>query len=139
EPSGTDPIDSPPGTNQILSNLFGWGRIGPVVLLAEYDHGTNEVAGLGGAGLGPDNLAAYHVSAEVDLGNDVYLRLVREQFSESLSQSPLSSFDGLRHVVSLRLYPVRNLKTQIDFQRTDPSIAVNQPNYSLLADAYVFY
>ncbi len=37
-----------------------------------------ETAGLGGVGLGPDNLTAYHVSAEVDLGSDVYLRLVRE-------------------------------------------------------------
>ncbi len=137
EPSGTDPLDSPPGTNQVLSNFFGWGRVGPVVILAEYDHGTNEVAGFGGVGLGPDDLAAYHVSAEVDLGSDVYLRLVRERFSDSLNQEPF--IDGLRHVVSLRFYPMRNLKTQIDFQRTDPLVAVNQPSYSLLADAFVFY
>ena len=46
---------------------------------------------------------------------------------------------GFRDVLSLRCYPVRNLKTQIDFIRIDPVNTVDNPNYAVLADAFVFY
>ncbi|HJT24543.1 MAG TPA: hypothetical protein VJ873_08185, partial [bacterium] len=113
---------------------FGWGKIGPVVLLAEYDKGYYEQSEA--VGIARDDLSVYHISAEVDLGHDVYLRLASEKFDDSLKQN---GSDGLRQVLTIRCYPVRNLRAQIDFQRMDPAIAVNQPNYALLADAFVFY
>jgi hypothetical protein len=134
-------LDEPGGTNTtiassaqtILYGAFGWGRVGPVILLAEYDQGHDESVQ---NGIQQDNLMAYHVSAEVDLGNDVYLRLVDEKFEDSLQES---SSDEVRQVASIRCYPMRNLKTQIDLQREQPTAVTNQPSYSLLADAYVFY
>ncbi len=135
-------LDEPGGDNaSVLSsgttfmyNGFGWGRIGPVVLLAEYDRGSVEQSQV--VGIAQDTLTAYHVSAEVDLGNDIYLRLTHEKFDDSLKQN---TFDGLREVVSVRFYPMRNLKTQIDLQRMDPTDDFSRPDFALLADAFVFY
>ncbi len=139
EPGGTETTVAS-SAQTLLYNAFGWGRVGPVVLLAEYDQGYSEptqyLPGFVANGVAEDKLMAYHVSAEVDLGNDVYLRLVDEKFEDSLQESP---FDEIRQVASLRCYPMRNLKTQIDLQREQPTAAVNQPSYSLLADAFVFY
>lgn len=139
EPGGTE-TNVASSAQTILYNAFGWGRVGPVVLLAEYDMGYTEptqflTGGLNN-GIERDNLKAYHVSGEVDLGDDIYLRLVTERFLDALYEIP---YDETRQVVSLRCYPMRNLKTQIDFQRTAPDLAPNDPSYSLLADAYVFY
>ncbi len=139
EQGGTD-TTVPSSAQTLLYNAFGWGRIGPVVLLAEYDQGYSEptqiLPGFVNNGVQEDKLMAYHVSAEVDLGNDIYLRLVDEKFNDSLNES---TADETRQVVSIRCYPMRNLKTQIDFQRADPTFVANEPNYSLLADAFVFY
>ncbi len=141
-------LDEPGGTQTtvassaqtLLYNAFGWGRIGPVVILAEYDQGYSEptqyLPGFVPNGIEVDKLMAYHVSAEVDLGDDIYIRLVDEKFNDSLNES---TYDETRQVASIRCYPMRNLKTQIDFQRTDPTFVANEPNYSLLGDAYVFY
>ncbi len=139
EPGGTQ-TSVPASAQTLIYNAYGWGRMGPVVLLAEYDMGSTEptqfLPGFINNGIERDNLTAYHVSGEVDLGDDIYLRLVTERFIDSLYES---AFDETRQVLSLRCYPIRNLKTQIDFQRTAPDLALNDPSYSLLADAYMFY
>ena len=139
EPGGTD-TTIPSSAQTLLYNAFGWGRVGPVVLLAEYDQGYSEptqtLAGGVNNGIREDKLMAYHVSAEIDLGDDIYLRLVDEKFEDSLQ---VSGYDEIRQVASIRCYPMRNLKTQIDLQRVQPTSVTNQPSYSLLADAYVFY
>lgn len=128
---------------QMRYGAYGWGRVGPAVILAEYDRGYD---GIGTTAPGPvtsqTNYQAYHVSAEVDLGNDVYLRLTNEWLDDSLEQDQDAlhgGFDGFRDVVSIRCYPVRNLKTQIDFIRLDPQGIVNNPTYAVVADAFVFY
>jgi hypothetical protein len=133
EPGGTY-ISAPTGS-ALLYNGFGWGRIGPVVLLAEYDRGTVGMSEGGGV-IAQDDVTAFHVSAELDLGSDVYLRLTSEKLSDSLGQDV---YDGLRQVVSVRCYPMRNLKAQIDLQRLDPTDDFSRPSYALLADAFVFY
>lgn len=133
EPSGTSST-IPASSVTVLYGPYGWGRIGPVVILGEYDQGYNE--GIVPGGIQQDNIYAYHVSAEADLGNSVYLRLTREWYDDNLH---LSFFDETRQVLTLRCYPVRNLRTQLDFTRVDPYGTSNQPNYSLLADAFVFY
>jgi hypothetical protein len=124
-------------TRQVRYGGYGWTHLGPVVVLAEYDQGYD---GEGVQAPGPmtseTDYKAYHVSAEVDLGNDVYLRFTNEWLNDSLG---LDGLDGYRNVLSVRCYPVRNLKTQIDLVRMDPMIAVNAPNYAVVADAFVFY
>lgn len=122
------------GTQIVRYGAYGWGRLGPVVLLGEYDLGYN--------GPSPgDNYRAYHGSAEFDLGSSVYLRLTSEWLKDSLA----SVYNGYRSVVSVRCYPVRNLKFQLDLQRYDPSAGTasynaNGPSfYGLLADAFIFY
>ena len=131
------------GTNLDLGNqrmrygAYGWGRIEPVVILAEYDGGYDgQGANYPGPMTSQNNYRAYHVSAEVDLGNSVYLRLANEWLSDSLNAN---TNDGFRDVLSLRCYPVRNLRTQIDFIRVDPNAVANQPTYALVADAFMFY
>lgn len=122
---------------QLRYGAFGWGRIEPVVILAEYDRGYDgQGNGSEGQVISQTNYQAYHVSAEVDLGNSVYLRLANEWLNDSMG---LDANDGFRDVLSLRCYPVRNLKTQIDFIRIDPVNTVDNPNYAVLADAFVFY
>jgi hypothetical protein len=111
-------------------NVFGWGHVWRLVFLGEYDQGSD------GAGATQNNLRAYHASLEADLGNSVYVRLANEWFDDSLKTN---INDGFRTVLSLRCYPVRNLRAQVDFQRMDPNGVVNQPNYALMADAFVFY
>ena len=132
EPGGTATTIAASNLN-VLYGIYGWGRIGPIVVLGEYDQGYNEV--LTAPGISQDNIYAYHASAEVDLGNDVYLRLTREWRDDNLQKG----LDETRHVLTLRCYPVRNLKTQLDFARMDPNGTTGQPSYYLLADAYVFY
>ncbi len=122
---------------------YGWGRLGPVVILAEYDGGYDDS---GATPTGPvtasNSLQAYHGSLEVDLGQSMYLRVVSEYLNHSTPSG--SSYDGFRHVLSFRCYPVRNLKFQLDLQRMDPTAgtpsAVNgSPDYAVVADAFVFY
>ena len=132
EPGGTATTITGSNLN-LLYGVYGWGRIGPVVVLGEYDQGYNEVPAA--VGIAQDNIYAYHASAEVDLGNDVYLRLTREWRDDNLQMG----LDETRHVLTLRCYPVRNLKAQLDFARMDPNGTTGQPSYYLLADAYVFY
>jgi hypothetical protein len=108
-----------------------------MVVLAEADWGYDgEGSGLPGPVVSQTNYQAYHASAEFDLGNDVYLRLVNEWLNDSRH---LDGYDGFRDMISLRCYPVRNLKTQIDLVRLDPVATVNNPDYSVVADAFVFY
>ncbi len=125
------------GSRKLRYGAYGWTRLGPAVVLAEYDSGYD---GVGSALPGPittqTNYQAYHVSAEFDLGSSVYLRLTNEWLNDSLAMNPS---DGYREVVSLRCYPVQNLKAQIDVARMDPLIAVNNPNYAIVADAFMFY
>lgn len=73
----------------------------------------------------------------MDLGNNVYLRLAQEWFDDNLKFD--TQFDETRDVLSVRCYPVRNLKTQIDFERDAPNATPDQPNYLLMADAFMFY
>jgi hypothetical protein len=127
--------------------IFGWGRVGPVVLLGEYDQGYDSLMDttvFPAVPLGVDNnFKAYHVSLESDLGGSVYLRATSELIDHSYKVATV--FDGFRHVLSLRCYPVRNLKVQIDGARMDPDAAspyfaaVGGPNYSLTIDAFIFY
>jgi hypothetical protein len=124
-------------TQTLRYGVFGWGRISPVVILAEFDQGTN-----GLTAVSQDNLQAYHISAEGNLGFDCYLRLVTEWLWDSIGTNPAS---GLRHVASFRCYPVQNLKFQLDLTRVVPSSS--NPNYiqlgpiedMVVADAYFFY
>ncbi len=124
-------------TDQVRYGVYGWGRIAPVVLLAEYDAGYN-----GLTSNTQDNIQAYHLSAEGDLGYDCYLRLATEWLWDSMGTN---ASEGYRHVVSFRCYPVHNLKFQLDLARTAPS--TSNPNYALLgpvedmvmADAFLFY
>jgi len=125
-----EPVTANTNITKLRYNVFGWTRVGPVVVLGEYDMGSD------GAGSTQNNLQAYHASAETDLGDSVYLRLASEWFGDSLKTS---INDGFRTVLSLKCYPVQDLKTQVDLQRMDPQFAVNQPNYSILADAFIFY
>jgi hypothetical protein len=122
---------------ELLYGAYGWGRVGPVVILAEYDQGYD---GLGPVQAGPvtqqTNYQDYHASAEVDLGNSVYLRLTNEWLNDSLSQN---AADGFRDVLSIRCYPVRNLKFQLDLIRLDPLTTANNPSYAAVADAFAFY
>ena len=110
---------------------FGWIRLDPFVLLAEADQVTD--------GGGTQDLEAYHASLEADLGNDVFLRLA----SEYLDHRVKNGTEGFRHLVSLRCYPVRNLKVQADLARMDytSSASPNEgnPGYSILLDTYFFY
>ncbi|HEY5039277.1 MAG TPA: hypothetical protein VIJ93_09425, partial [bacterium] len=142
EPGGTNPTPNLFSQQKVLYNVFGWGRIWRLVFLGEYDQGFQESPGIGGVGIQQNNLKAYHASVEADLGNSVYLRLTSEVFEDSLkliNNTSGSTADGFRHVLSIRCYPVRNLRAQIDFQRMDPNGVVNQPNYALMADAFVFF
>lgn len=125
-------------TRRLRYGSYGWGRVGPVVVLAEYDRGYDGIAALTAPGpvTSQTNYQAYHVSAEVDLGSSVYLRLANEWLNDSMQTD---ANDGFRDVLTLRFYPVENLKTQIDFIRMDPVIAVNKPNYAVVADAFMFY
>ncbi len=111
---------------------FGWARLNPFVFLAEYDQGTD-------AGTVTQNTRAYHASLETDLGNDVFLRLA----SEYLDHSVKTGTEGFRHLVSLRCYPVRNLKTQVDLARMDYTSSASpnkgNPGYSILLDTYFLY
>jgi hypothetical protein len=124
-------------TQQLRYGAYGWGRIEPVVLLAEFDEGFNN-----SASNSQDSIQAYHLSAEGDLGFDCYLRLATEWYWDSLGVNPA---EGLRHVLSFRCYPVHNLKFQVDWVRAVPS--ANNANYASLgpvedtvvADAYLFY
>jgi len=116
------------GVGRLRYNLFGWGRLGSMVLLAEYDRGWS------GSFPNPAvELQAYHVSLEIDLENSLYLRGV----SEWLDHEVPDPADGFRHVLSLRCYPVRNLKVQLDLSRMDP--VTGFVSYGAGLDAFVFY
>jgi hypothetical protein len=124
-------------SRELRYGVYGWGRLAPVVILAEYDQGYNGVTADA-----QDNLQAYHLSGELDLGSDCYLRLATEWLWDSMGTNPSK---GYRHVVSFRCYPARDLKFQLDLARGVP--AASSPNYtafgplddSVLADAYFFY
>jgi hypothetical protein len=128
-------LDLPTGT--LRYGLYGWGRFSPVVLLAEYDMGYNGIS----SGI-QDNIQAYHLSAEGDLGFDCYLRFATEWFWDSLATNPAQ---GLRHAVSFRCYPVHNLKFQLDLSRAVPTngssnyVAYGPTEDMVMADAYLFY
>jgi hypothetical protein len=116
---------------------YGWGRVWPLVLLAEFDEGYDGINATS-----QNNIQAYHLSLEGDLGYDCYLRLATEWFWDSMGTN---SADGFRHVVSFRCYPVHNLKFQLDLSRTAPN--ASSVNYTQLgavedmvvADAYLYY
>jgi hypothetical protein len=131
-------------TAKVRYGAFGWGRLGPVVLLGEFDSGYDNN---GPAVLGPatsqDNYTAYHASLETDLGSSVYLRFASEWFDDSLRTA---AYDGFRHVLSLRCYPVRDFKCQVDFQRMDPTagtpsyvLAGSKAYYGASLDTFIFY
>jgi len=125
---------------------FGWGRLGPVVILAEYDQGYD-------GAVARDDYKAYHASAEVDCGSDVYVRLTSEWFDDSLQVGSLTTpfgyngtgYDGFRHVISMRCYPVRNTKFQLDISRYDPkdgttiAQASGDSFYGVMADGFLFF
>lgn len=124
-------------TKSVRYGAYGWGRIWPVVILAEFDQGYDGISLIS-----QDNIQAYHVSAEGDLGYDCYLRFATEWFWDSLGTNPA---DGFRHVISFRCYPVHNLKFQLDLARTVPS--PSSTNYTQLgpvedmvvANAFFYY
>lgn len=115
---------------------YGWGKLGPVVLLGEYDRGYD------GVGDGQNNVRAWHLSAEGDLGFDCYLRLATEWFGD---QEWVNGNDGYRHVISFRCYPVHNLKFQLDLTRIAPAsttfsyTAMGPTQDLVVADAFFFY
>lgn len=135
EPAGTD-TTIPTSNLAVLYGAYGWGHVGPVVILGEYDQGYREGASLSG-GIEQDNVYAYHVSAELELGSDVYLRLTREWYDDNLQKGGF--FDQTRHLVSVRCYPVRNIKAQLDLERMDPNGTTDHPSYAAMFDAFVFY
>ena len=114
---------------------FGWGRLGPVVVLGEYDRGYNGVTSVS-----QNNVEAYHLSGEVDLGFDCFLRLATEWLGGDASTFNQA---GYRHVVSFRCYPAHDLKFQVDMTRLVPDPATNPMNGAVqdmvLADAFFFY
>ena len=139
---------------KVRGGVFGFGRLGPVVILGEFDSGYDgqtliyDPAVLSSptfpfADFGKNYYTTYHASAELDLGGSIYLRAASEYIDHSIKQA--SVFDGFRHVLSLRSYPVRNFKFQIDLARMSATpnspyaMAVGTPNYSLTADAFIFY
>ena len=139
-------------TKRVRYGAFGFGRIGPVVLLGEFDSGYDlqtmvfDTTLFTFSDLGQNNYTAYHVSLEADLGRSVYLRGTSEYIDHSVKSPFLSNvLSGFRHVLSLRCYPVRNTKFQLDVARMDPTVgspyevAFGGPNYSLTADAFFFY
>jgi hypothetical protein len=133
---------------KIRYGAYGWTKLGPVVLLGEFDlgHDNNFFAPTNAPGVQPgtfinqNNYTAYHVSAEINLGLDMYLRLVNEYLFDS---SQIAAFDGFRDVVTFRFYPVRNLKCQLDVQRMDPTVGSlnygSGPYYAAVFDTYIFY
>jgi len=124
-------------TKSVRYGAFGWGRVAPVVILAEFDQGSDGITSTS-----QNNIQAYHVSAEGDLGYDCYLRVATEWFGDSMGSN---SSDGFRHLVSFRCYPVHNLKFQLDLVRTAP--AASSANYTnlgpvedmVVADAFFYY
>ena len=125
--SGKD-LDTPVAS--LRYGAFGWTRFDPFVVLAEYDRGTDA---------GGQEEQAYHLSAEADLGGDIYFRLASEYLDHRIKLGT----EGFRHVASLRCYPVRNLRFQTDFTRYDytSSASANEgnPAYALMVDTYFFY
>jgi hypothetical protein len=125
-------------TKKMRYGAFGWGRIGPVVLLGEFDKGYD--------GLTPttqNDYTVYHASLEAELAPSFYLRGTSEYIDHSAKLANV--FDGFRHVLSVRYYPVRNFKFQVDVQRMDATagspyeVAVGSPNYGLTVDTFIFY
>jgi hypothetical protein len=135
-------------TSKLRYGAYGWTKLGPAVVLAEYDSGydTHVAAPSNATAVSPGTLitqnyySAYHASVEFDLGRDIYLRFVNEFLNDSFL---ISTFDGFRDVVSLRFYPVRNLKCQLDVQRMDPATGSANygtgPYYGAIFDTYMFY
>jgi hypothetical protein len=124
-------------TKKMRYGGFGWGRLGPVVLMAEYDSGYDLLTPTT-----QNNVQAAHISAEGDLGFDCYLRLTTEWLQDSMG---FNVDNGYRHLISFRCYPVHNIKCQLDLIRTAPTPASS--HYSALgpvedmvvADAFLFY
>ena len=123
-------LDEASLNQSVRYGLFGWGRLGPAVLLGEFDSGQDWKSPTS-----RNNYQAYHGSAEFDLGNSVYVRAVSEWLDDSLDA--VGVYEGFRHLLGLRFYPVRNLKCQVELQRYDPS--AGDPYYALLGDAFIFY
>jgi hypothetical protein len=121
---------------QVRYGAYGWTRLGPFVLLGEFDAGYDNVAPA------QDNYTAYHGSLELELGDSMYLRFVSEWLNDS---TLAASYDGFQHILSFRCYPVRNFKCQLDVERLDPAAgspsyaSSGGPYYGLLLDTYLFY
>ena len=136
--------------SKIRYGAYGWTNLGPVVVLGEFDLGHDNNLGfappliapglLPGTFINQNNYTAYHLSVEIDLGMDMYLRLVNEYLFDS---SQIATFDGFRDMISFRFYPVRNLKCQLDVQRMDPTVGslnyASGPYYAAIFDSYMFY
>ena len=124
---------------KIRYGAYGWTKLGPVVLLGEFDSGHDNLL-TAGAVTGQDTYTAYHASAEIDLGLDMYLRFVNEYLTDT---NLGAGFDGFRDVVTFRFYPIRNLKCQMDAQRMDPTAGSanygSGPYYAAIFDIYLFY
>src|SRR5665213_786631 len=120
-------------TSKMRYGAYGWTKLGTVVLLGEFDSGYDS-----GLAAGQDNYTAYHASAEIDLGGNVYLRFVNEYLNDT---NLSATFDGFRDVVTFRFYPVRNLKCQLDVQRMDPTEGslnnTSGPYYAAIFDTYM--
>jgi len=133
-------IDNTVGVgSKIRYGAYGWTKLGPVVLLAEFDSGHDNLIS-SGVVTGQNTYTAYHASAEIDLGLDMYLRFVNEYLTDT---NLGASFDGFRDVITFRFYPVRNLKCQMDVQRMDPTAGSanygSGPYYAAIFDTYIFY
>ena len=137
---------------KVRYGAFGWAHLGPMVVLGEFDSGYDYQTIVYDPNLfvftdlGQNNYTAYHASLEADLGKSVYLRATSEYIDHSVkSLFQVGVFDGFRHILSLRCYPVRNFKLQIDAARMDATsgspfeVAVGSPNYSLTVDTFIFY
>ena len=106
--------------------VFGWGHLGRLVALGEFDRGWTEIDALTHA---RDRLIAAHGSLETDLGRDIFLRLVEEFLNPSYAVGD----EQRRTVLGLRLFPVPNIQVQLDFEHVQP-----QAN-ALLTNAHLFF
>lgn len=115
---------------QLRFGGFGWAKIWRVVLMGEYDRGYNA---FDLAGTNVDRMIAIHGSAEIDLGDSVFIRLQREYLNPSLAVDDESA----RSVAGVRFFPVQNLQVSLDYQLIEP--VAGSSTGGIIADTHVFF
>ena len=98
--------------------------------MGEYDRGYNA---FDLAGTNVDRMIAIHGSAEIDLGDSVFIRLQREYLNPSLAVDDESA----RSVAGVRFFPVQNLQVSLDYQLIEP--VAGSSTGGIIADTHVFF